>query len=174
MTASTRQSITEYFQSNCHTMWPVTPGNQLIDASFELPEGWVPVQTDIAPGAYALAADPNSAISGFAPNAALFITRTQFFGETEEAIDAAFEDAYRLPGWATLTEDIWPRGGFASAAICGTYKQDWLTLYTDHRYLLIPQDPWTYLVQATFTTLASAPRESRCILDTLRIDLAGE
>ena len=169
MTTSTRQTISDYVQANSSYVKAVSADDESIWVSVNLAEPWTQIYTYVAPTAYFIAADPTAVEDGFAPNLVLYVTRTDLVGDLESAMQFAFEDAYRLPNWSTISEDRRPHEGHPSAAIRGTYRLDGRVLYARHRYVLIPHDGYTYLIQATFTTPASADREAADVVDSLQV-----
>lgn len=174
MPQSTRETIADYLRRNSARIQAVLKNDDAIRVDLNVPASWIGIDSDTVPDAYFIAVDPAGTVEGFTPNVVVFVARYELHAGIETALQAAFADAYVLPGWKSLREDHAAYQGFSSAYIAGKYQFQSLELFAENRYALALQGDWTYLVQATYTTTGLNRFPAVSVVDTLKIDLAED
>ncbi len=117
-----------------------------------MPTGWTQVPDPNVPDAYAVIADRVGGDGLYTSNAQVVIYKLVGSFEPTEAITHGYVDSQQLDNWQTTGASLVPFGGFPSALIEGTYRENDMALNTSRRHVIATSGADRYLVSLSVTT----------------------
>ncbi len=120
-----------------------------------MPTGWTVVPDPNVPDAFTVIADRVGGDALYTPNAQLVVYKLVGDFDPEEAITHGYVDSQKLFAWQSTAASMANFGGFPSAIIEGTYRDNDVTLNTSRRHVIAKSGSDYYLVSLFVTTSAN-------------------
>lgn len=155
-TPATSGTLAEYFKDNGVDIEPQkAAGFNALNIVLPMPTGWTVVPDPNVPDAFTVIADRVGGDALYTPNAQLMVSKLVGEFDPEEAITHGYVDAQKLFAWQSTAASMADLGGFPSAKIEGTYRDNDITLNTSRRHVIAPSGSDHYLVSLFVTTSAN-------------------
>jgi hypothetical protein len=149
-------TITDFFKGKGVTLEPQkAEGFTAINIVLPMPRGWSVVPDPNVPDAFTVLADRLGGDGLYTSNAQLKVYKLAGEFDPKEAITHGYVDSQQLFNWQSTDASMADFGGFPSAIIEGTYRENDQTLNTSHRYVIVPSGADRYLVSLDVTTAAN-------------------
>ena len=120
-----------------------------------MPAGWTQVPDPNVPDAFAVIADRVGGTSVYTSNAQLVVYKLVGDFDPRRPSRTVSSTASDCSAWQTTDASLADFGGFPSAVIEGTYRENDMTLNTSRRHVIATSGPDKYLVSLSVTTAAS-------------------
>lgn len=155
-TPATSGTLAEYFKDNGVEVEPQkAAGFDALNIVLPKPTGWTVVPDPNVPDAFTVIADRAGGDALYTPNAQLMVSKLIGEFDPEEAITHGYVDAQKLFAWQSTAASMANLGGFPSAKIEGTYRDNDITLNTSRRHVIATSGSDHYLVSLFVTTSAN-------------------
>ena len=149
-------TITDFFKGKGVTLEPQkAEGFTAINIVLPMPRGWSVVPDPNVPDAFTVLADRLGGDGLYTSNAQLKVYKLVGEFDPKEAITHGYVDSQQLFNWQSTDASMADFGGFPSAIIEGTYRENDQTLNTSRRYVIVPSGADRYLVSLDVTTAAN-------------------
>ncbi|OBF13760.1 LpqN/LpqT family lipoprotein [Mycobacterium sp. ACS4331] len=150
---ATSGTLRDYFADKGVTLEAQNPREfRALMITLPMPTGWTQVPDPNVPDAYAVIADRVGGDGLYTSNAQVVIYKLVGSFDPTEAITHGFVDSQQLANWQTTDASLAPFGGFPSAQIEGTYRENDMALNTSRRHVIATSGDDRYLVSLSVTT----------------------
>lgn len=130
-------------------------GFTALSITLPMPTGWTVVPDPNVPDAFTVIADRLGGDALYTPNAQLVVYKLVGEFDPEDAITHGYVDSQKLFAWQSTAASMANFGGFPSAIIEGTYRDNDVTLNTSRRHVIAKSGSDHYLVSLFVTTSAN-------------------
>lgn len=155
-TPATSGTLVEYFKDKGVALEPQkAAGFTALSITLPMPTGWTVIPDPNVPDAFTVIADRVGGDALYTPNAQLVVYKLVGEFDPEDAITHGFVDSQKLFAWQSTAASMANFGGFPSAIIEGTYRDNDVTLNTSRRHIITTSGPDKYLVSLFVTTSAN-------------------
>lgn len=152
---ATSGTLRDYFQAKNVQLQPQQPQNfKALDITLPMPPGWKQVPDPNVVDPFVVTAN-RASNSLYTSNAQVVVYKLIGDFDPREAITHGYVDSQQLPAWRTTNASLADFGGFPSAIIEGTYRQNDMTLNTSRRHVIATSGTDRYLVSLAVTTDAA-------------------
>ncbi|HTY27910.1 MAG TPA: LpqN/LpqT family lipoprotein [Mycobacterium sp.] len=149
-------TLADFFKEKGVTMEPQkAEGFTALNIVLPMPRGWSLVPDPNVPDAFTVLADRLGGDGLYTSNAQLKVYKLVGEFDPKEAITHGYVDSQQLFNWQSTDASMADFGGFPSAIIEGTYRENDQTLNTSRRYVIAQSGADRYLVSLTVTTAAN-------------------
>lgn len=153
---ATSGTLVEYFTDKGVALEPQkAEGFTALNIVLPMPTGWTVVPDPNVPDAFTVIADRLGGDALYTPNAQLVVYKLAGEFDPEEAITHGYVDSQKLFAWQSTAASMANFGGFPSAIIEGTYRDNDVTLNTSRRHVIAKSGSDHYLVSLFVTTSAN-------------------
>lgn len=153
---ATSGTLAEFFAEKGVAMEPQkAEGFTALSIVLPMPTGWTVIPDPNVPDAFIVLADRNGGDALYTPNAQLMIYKLVGEFDPREAISHGYIDSQKLFAWQSTAASMANFGGFPSAIIEGTYRDNDITLNTSRRHVIAKSGSDYYLVSLFVTTSAN-------------------
>ena len=153
---ATSGTLVEYFKDKGVALEPQkAAGFTALNIVLPMPTGWTVVPDPNVPDAFTVIADRLGGDALYTPNAQLVVYKLVGEFDPEEAITHGYVDSQKLFAWQSTAASMANFGGFPSAIIEGTYRDNDVTLNTSRRHVIATSGSDHYLVSLFVTTSAN-------------------
>ncbi len=155
-TPATSGTLSEYFQDKGVLLeTQKAAGFTALNIVLPMPTGWSVVPDPNVPDAFTVLADRKGGDALYTPNAQLMVYKLVGEVDPAEAITHGYVASQKLPAWQSTAASMADFGGFPSAVIEGTYRENDVTLNTSRRHVIAKSGSDYYLVALFVTTSAN-------------------
>lgn len=155
-TPATSGTLVEYFKDKGVALEAQkAEGFTALSITLPMPTGWTVVPDPNVPDAFTVIADRLGGDALYTPNAQLVVYKLVGDFDPEDAITHGYVDSQKLFAWQSTAASMANFGGFPSAIIEGTYRDNDITLNTSRRHVIAKSGSDYYLVSLFVTTSAN-------------------
>lgn len=155
-TPATSGTLSEYFKDKGVLLeTQKAEGFTALNIVLPMPTGWSVVPDPNVPDAFTVLADRKGGDALYTPNAQLMVYKLVGDVDPGEAITHGYVASQKLPAWQSTAASMADFGGFPSAVIEGTYRENDVTLNTSRRHVIAKSGSDYYLVSLFVTTSAN-------------------
>ena len=153
---ATSGTMAEFFKEKGVAMEPQqAAGFTALNIVLPVPTGWSVVPDPNVPDAFGVIADRQGGDGLYTSNAQLLVYKLVGDFDPREAISHGYVDSQKLFAWQSTSASMADFGGFPSAKIDGTYRENDMTLNTSRRYVIAQSGSDRYLLSLSVTTAAN-------------------
>jgi len=153
---ATSGTMAEFFKEKGVAMEPQqAAGFTALNIVLPVPTGWSVVPDPNVPDAFSVIADRQGGDGLYTSNAQLLVYKLVGDFDPREAISHGYVDSQKLFAWQSTSASMADFGGFPSAKIDGTYRENDMTLNTSRRYVIAQSGSDRYLLSLSVTTAAN-------------------
>ncbi|MEZ5132965.1 MAG: LpqN/LpqT family lipoprotein [Mycobacterium sp.] len=153
---ATSGTMAEFFKEKGVAMEPQqASGFTALNIVLPVPTGWSVVPDPNVPDAFSVIADRQGGDGLYTSNAQLLVYKLVGDFDPREAISHGYVDSQKLFAWQSTSASMADFGGFPSAKIDGTYRENDMTLNTSRRYVIAQSGSDRYLLSLSVTTAAN-------------------
>lgn len=178
ITPATSGTITEFLKEKGVVMEPEkSQGFTALNIVLPMPPGWTVVPDPNVPDAFSVLADRQGGDGLYTSNAQLVVYKLVGEFDPREAISHGYVDSQQLFAWQSTDASMAEFGGFPSAVIEGTYRENDLTLNTSRRSVIAQSGGSRYLVMLSVTTgatqVVATANATDAIVNGFRVSVPG-